>query len=504
MASPATARTVPLTHCVPQPVFLPLYNLFLVYGKVFRLSFGPKSFVVVSDPSVAKTILLTEAKSYSKGLLAEILEFVMGSGLIPADGEIWRVRRRAILPSLHKRYVEAMVAMFGDCALHGANKLAESAAAGKTVEMENFFSRLSLDIIGKAVFNYNFDSLTHDDPVIQAVYTALREAEHRSIAIFPYWNIPGASVIVPRQRAVTEALRTINETLDQLISETRRMVEEADEEFVEEYLNRGDPSILRFLIASGDTVTSKQLRDDMMTLLIAGHETTAAVLTWTFYLLARHPEDAARLRAEVDSVLGDRAPSVQDLKMLPFTTRVINESMRLYPQPPVLLRRALEDVRMGAFEVPAGSDIFISTWNLHRSPLLWDRPHDFDPMRFGPLDSSPIPNEFTENYRYLPFGGGQRKCIGDQFALLESISALAIICRRFEFELDADSPPVGMTTGATIHTTSGLHLNLRPRNMPPSDGMTHAHGAPTDASSPGGCPMGFGKKSEGSNATVAR
>ena len=485
-------------------MFLPLYNLFLVYGKVFRLSFGPKSFVVVSDPSVAKTILLTEAKSYSKGLLAEILEFVMGSGLIPADGEIWRVRRRAILPSLHKRYVEAMVAMFGDCALHGANKLAESAAAGKTVEMENFFSRLSLDIIGKAVFNYNFDSLTHDDPVIQAVYTALREAEHRSIAIFPYWNIPGASVIVPRQRAVTEALRTINETLDQLISETRRMVEEADEEFVEEYLNRGDPSILRFLIASGDTVTSKQLRDDMMTLLIAGHETTAAVLTWTFYLLARHPEDAARLRAEVDSVLGDRAPSVQDLKMLPFTTRVINESMRLYPQPPVLLRRALEDVRMGAFEVPAGSDIFISTWNLHRSPLLWDRPHDFDPMRFGPLDSSPIPNEFTENYRYLPFGGGQRKCIGDQFALLESISALAIICRRFEFELDADSPPVGMTTGATIHTTSGLHLNLRPRNMPPSDGMTHAHGAPTDASSPGGCPMGFGKKSEGNNATVAR
>jgi beta-ring hydroxylase len=299
--------------------------LFLVYGSVFRLSFGPKSFVVVSDPSVAKGILLTNAKSYSKGLLAEILEFVMGSGLIPADGEVWRVRRRAILPSLHKRYVEAMVTMFGDCALHGSSKLLAAAEAGTSVEMENFFSRLSLDIIGKAVFNYSFDSLTHDDPVISAVYTALREAEHRSIAILPYWNLPGASWIVPRQRAVTEALRVINDTLDELIGECKKLVEEADEEFVDEYLNRGDPSILRFLIASGDQVSSKQLRDDLMTLLIAGHETTAAVLTWTFYLLARHPHAAQLLRAEVDAVLGDRAPTVEDLKALPYTTRVINE-----------------------------------------------------------------------------------------------------------------------------------------------------------------------------------
>jgi beta-ring hydroxylase len=312
--------------CPRQPVFLPLYNLFLVYGSVFRLSFGPKSFVVVSDPAVAKSILLTNAKSYSKGLLAEILEFVMGTGLIPADGEIWRIRRRAILPSLHRRYVEAMVGMFGSCALHGCKKLALASAEGRSVEMENFFSRLSLDIIGKAVFNYEFDSLTHDDPVISAVYTVLREAEHRSIAIFPYWNFPGAAVLVPRQRAAAEALLVIETTLNKLIAECKVMVEAADEQFVDEYLNRGDPSILRFLIASGDKVSSKQLRDDLMTLLIAGHETTAAVLTWTFYLLARHPEAARTLRDEVDAVLGDRAPTgSEDLKALRFTTRVINE-----------------------------------------------------------------------------------------------------------------------------------------------------------------------------------
>ena len=472
-------------------MFLPLYTLFMVYGSVFRLSFGPKTFVVVSDPEVAKSILLTNAKSYSKGLLAEILEFVMGSGLIPADGEVWRVRRRAILPSLHKRYVEAMVGMFGDCALHGANKLRESAEAGRSVEMENFFSRFALDIIGKAVFNYDFDSLTTDDPVISAVYTVLREAEHRSIAIFPYWNFPGASLVVPRQRAAASALLVIETTLNKLISECKMMVEAADEEFVEEYLNRGDPSILRFLIASGDKVSSKQLRDDLMTLLIAGHETSAAVLTWTFYLLARHPEAARRVREEVDAVLGDRTPQgAADLKELRFTTRVINESMRLYPQPPVLLRRAVEDVRMGAYEVPASSDIFISTWNLHRSPLLWDRPHDFEPDRFGPLDA-PIPNEFTEDYRYLPFGGGQRKCIGDQFALLESVTALAVISRRFEFELDPAGPEVGMTTGATIHTSNGLLLRLTPRTVQPSQGGGVSPGSGAPSSEGPKCPMGF-------------
>jgi beta-ring hydroxylase len=162
--------------------------------------------------------------------------------------------------------------------------------------------------------------------------------------------------------------------------------------------------------------------------------------------------------------------------------------------------------------VPAGADIFISTWNLHRSPLLWDRPHDFDPGRFGPL-SAPIPNEFTENYRYLPFGGGLRKCIGDQFAQLESISALAVIMRRFEFELDPEGPEVGMTTGATIHTTNGLLLKLRKRDLPPSAGGGAAPSAGVAGGEPaggggggktgGGCPMGF-KGAAKADAQMAR
>ena len=342
--------------------------------------------------------------------------------------------------------------------------LQQSADAGKSVEMENFFSRLGLDIIGKAVFNYEFDSLTTDDPVIQAVYTTLREAEYRSTYPIPYWNFPPMRYLVPRQRDCTAALQVISDTLDELIAKCKRLVEEEDQEFVEEFLSRADPSLLHFLIASGDDITSKQLRDDLMTMLIAGHETTAAVLTWTFHLIVDRPDVIARIRAEVDSVLGDRTPTVEDMRSLQFTTRVINESMRLYPQPPVLIRRAIEDDVLGGYKVAAGSDIFISTWNLHHSPEYWTDPEEFNPDRF-PVDK-PIPNEVTEDFKYLPFGGGKRKCIGDQFAMFESVVALAMLVTRFDFWRPDDAPEVGMTTGATIHTTNGLWLRMKPREAP--------------------------------------
>lgn len=169
---------------VGQPVFVPLYKLFLAYGPIFRLSFGPKSFVVISEPALAKQVLLTNAHKYSKGLLAEILEFVMGQGLIPADGEIWKTRRRAILPSLHRKYIASMVNMFGESTLHGMKTLEKAFLEDRPVEMENFFSRLTLDIIGKAVFNYDFDSLTHDDPFIQ-VMTALFAFDPNSVSLHP-------------------------------------------------------------------------------------------------------------------------------------------------------------------------------------------------------------------------------------------------------------------------------------------------------------------------------
>ncbi|KAG5008226.1 hypothetical protein AAZX31_09G231700 [Glycine max] len=445
--------------------FIPLYELYLTYGGIFRLTFGPKSFLIVSDPSIAKHILRDNSKSYSKGILAEILDFVMGKGLIPADGEIWRVRRRAIVPALHQKYVAAMIGLFGQASDRLCQKLDAAASDGEDVEMESLFSRLTLDIIGKAVFNYDFDSLSNDTGIVEAVYTVLREAEDRSVAPIPVWEIPIWKDISPRLRKVNAALKFINDTLDDLIAICKKMVDEEELQFHEEYMNEKDPSILHFLLASGDDVSSKQLRDDLMTMLIAGHETSAAVLTWTFYLLSKEPRVVSKLQEEVDSVLGDRYPTIEDMKKLKYTTRVINESLRLYPQPPVLIRRSLEDDVLGEYPIKRGEDIFISVWNLHRSPKLWDDADKFKPERWA-LDG-PSPNETNQNFKYLPFGGGPRKCVGDLFASYETVVALAMLMRRFNFQIAVGAPPVEMTTGATIHTTQGLKMTVTHRIKPP-------------------------------------
>lgn len=441
--------------------FLPLYELYLTYGGIFRLNFGPKSFLIVSDPPIVKHILKDNSKGYSKGILAEILDFVMGKGLIPADGEVWRIRRRAIVPALHQKFVTAMIGLFSQATDRLCKKLDAAASTGESVEMESLFSRLTLDIIGKAVFNYDFDSLTNDTGIVEAVYVVLREAENRSTAPIPVWEIPIWKDVSPRLKKVNAALKLINDTLNDLIAVCKRLVEEEDLQFHEEYMNEQDPSILHFLLASGDDVTSKQLRDDLMTMLIAGHETSAAVLTWTFYLLSQDPGVMSELQHEVDTVLGDRYPTIEDLKNLKYTSRVISESLRLYPQPPVLIRRSLEEDVLGEYPIRRGEDIFISVWNLHRSPQLWEDADKFNPERW-PLDG-PGPNETNQNFRYLPFGGGPRKCIGDMFATYENVVALAMLARRFDFELAPDAPPVKMTTGATIHTTDGLVMKVRRR-----------------------------------------
>ncbi|GFP95752.1 protein lutein deficient 5 chloroplastic [Phtheirospermum japonicum] len=444
-----------------EPFFIPLFELFTTYGGIFRLTFGPKSFLIVSDPSIAKHILKENPKAYSKGILAEILDFVMGKGLIPADGEIWRVRRRAIVPALHQKFVAAMFSLFGEATDRLCKKLDAAASDGEDVEMESLFSRLTLDVIGKAVFNYDFDSLNVDTGIVGAVYTVLREAEDRSVAPIPFWEIPIWKDISPKLKKVNAALKLVNETLDDLIAICKKMVDEEELQFHEEYMNEQDPSILHFLLASGDDVSSKQLRDDLMTLLIAGHETSAAVLTWTFYLLAKEPIVMAKLQNEVDSVLGDRFPAIDDMKKLKYTSR----SLRLYPQPPVLIRRSLEDDVLGKYPIKSGEDIFISVWNLHRSPNHWEDVERFNPERW-PLDG-PNPNETNQNFSYLPFGGGPRKCIGDMFALYETAVTVAMLVRRFDFQMALGAPPVKMTTGATIHTTEGLKMTVTPRRRPP-------------------------------------
>ncbi|RWR88522.1 Cytochrome P450 [Cinnamomum micranthum f. kanehirae] len=483
-----------------RPLFFSLYDWFLEHGSVYRLAFGPKSFVVVSDPIVARHILRENMYSYDKGVLAEILEPIMGKGLIPADLETWKQRRRVIAPGFHSLFLEAMVRTFIDCSektILKLEKLLESKSDGEggtiQLDLEAEFSNLALDIIGLGVFNYSFGSVTKESPVIKAVYGTLFEAEHRSTFYIPYWKLPFARWIVPRQRKFHSDLKAINDCLDGLIRNAKETRQEDDVEKLQErdYSNLKDASLLRFLVdMRGADVDDRQLRDDLMTMLIAGHETTAAVLTWSVFLLAQNPSKMKKAQEEIDSVLGDGMITIECLKKLEYVRLIIAESLRLYPQPPLLIRRSLKpDLLPGGYNgdkdgyaIPAGTDIFISVYNLHRSPYFWDRPHEFEPERFlVPRKSEGIkgwagfdpsrspgalyPNEIIADFSFLPFGGGARKCVGDQFALMESTVALAMLLKKFDVELVGSPDSVELVTGATIHTKNGLWCNVRKRAL---------------------------------------
>ncbi|GFR43972.1 hypothetical protein Agub_g5116 [Astrephomene gubernaculifera] len=474
----ANAKPDDIKELLGGALFKALYKWMLESGPIYLLPTGPvSSFLVISDPAAAKHVLRgtdnPQRNVYNKGLVAEVSQFLFGKGFAVGGGEEWKARRKAVGPSLHRAYLEVMLdRVFGSSALFAAEKLREAAAAGRPVNMEGIFSQLTLDIIGKAVFNYDFNSLTSDSPIIQAVYTALKETETRATDLLPLWKFPALAWLIPRQRKALEAVELIRRTTNDLIRKCKEMVDEEERraasaaaESGQDYMNASDPSVLRFLIAAREEVDSLQLRDDLLSMLVAGHETTGSALTWTLYLLVNNPDKMTKAVAEIDSVLGSRpAPSMAQYGQLRYLMRCVNESMRLYPHPPVLLRRAMvPDELPGGFQVPVGQDVMISVYNIHHSPAVWEDPESFIPERFGPLDG-PVPNEQNTDFRYIPFSGGPRKCIGDQFALMEAVVALAVLLKQFSFEM-VPGHQVGMTTGATIHTTNGLYMHVRERQQ---------------------------------------
>ncbi|RZC77099.1 hypothetical protein C5167_001224 [Papaver somniferum] len=464
----ASAKLDDVSDLLGGALFLPLFKWMKEYGPIYRLAAGPRNFVIVSDPLIAKHVLRNYGTKYSKGLVIEVSEFLFGSGVAIAEGSLWTARRRAVVPSLHKAYLSIIVdRVFCKCAERLVEKLKTDADNGTPVNMEAKFSQLTLDVIGLAVFNYNFDSLTADSPVIEAVYTALKEAEARSTDLLPYWKIDLLRKVIPRQIKAEKAVTVIRQTVEELIAKCKKIVEAEGEQIDgEEYVNDADPSILRFLLASREEVSSVQLRDDLLSMLVAGHETTGSVLTWTLYLLSKDPPSLMRAQEEVDRVLQGRSPKYADIKELKYVTRCINESLRLYPHPPVLLRRALvPDVLPGNYKVNAGQDVMISVYNVHRSPQVWENAEEFMPERFDL--GGPVPNETNTDFRFIPFSGGPRKCLGDQFAMMEAIVALAIFLQRMNFELVPDQN-ISMTTGATIHTTNGLYMTLSQRQVQPT------------------------------------
>lgn len=438
---------------------------------------------------MVKHILKDNPHNYDKGILAEILYPIMGKGLIPADPDTWKIRRKAIVPGFHKAWLNAMMNLFASCNTPLLDKIDSASRKGDTIDMETEFCSVSLDIIGKAVFNYEFGSVSTESPVVKAVYRALQEAEQRSVSFVPYWNLPYAKFYMPKLKEFDKCMSLLNNVLDELIKnayETKN-VQDVDELEKRDYAELENPSLLRFLVdMRGEDVSGTQLRDDLMTMLIAGHETTAAVLTWTFYELSQQPALLERLQSEFDTVLQGRVPTYADMINLPFTRACLAETLRMYPEPPLLIRRALEDdlLPQGGAEdrtfIPRGTDVFIATWNLHRSPEFWEHPERYDPDRFARSFNNPeqvewkgyspggskslYPNEVHSDFAFIPFGGGVRKCIGDQFAMMESIVTLSMILQNYNPILAMKPDEVGMRTGATIHTQNGLHMKFVKRS----------------------------------------
>ena len=488
-------------------MFIGLQRYFQNYGSPYKLCFGPKSFLVISDAVQAKHVLREASTQYDKGLLGELLEPIMGRGLIPADPTTWKVRRPQIVPAFHKAWLEHMIGLFAYCNAPLVTELTKAAtttsAGGGKVEMETFFNSVALDIIGLSVFNFGFGSVTNESPIIKAVYSTLVEVEHRSQVPLPYWELPMANLVVPRLRKFNNDLKMLNDVLDDLIVRAKqtRTVSDIEELEKRNYAEVQDPSMLRFLVdMRGADIDNKQLRDDLMTMLIAGHETTGALLTWSLFELVRNPDCMKELQAEVDQVLGDRTPTMEDIKQMKYLRLVLAETLRLYPEPPLLIRRCREEDTLptGAGReatVIRGMDMFLSIYNLHHDGRYWPEPEKFDPLRFTKPYTNPdipgwagfdpkkwegklYPNEIASDFAFLPFGGGARKCVGDEFAILEACVTLAMTVRRFNFAFDPDKQvgkidvqgpppdlnhPVGMRTGATIHTRNGLHLLVTQR-----------------------------------------
>lgn len=400
----------------------------------------------------------------------------------------------------NQAWLNHMVSLFGERTEILRNSLDSAAAdpSGKPVDMEERFGSLALDIIGKAVFNYEFGSVDEESPVVSAAIATLRESEHRAMTPAPYWKLPGAGaegfpVIVPRQAAFKKNMALLNDELNGAIAKALEDRDPADEEDLQnrDYSKMSNPSLLRFMVdMRGEETSSTQLRDDLMTMLIAGHETTASALTWALFEMRQNQELMDKVRAEIDSVIGDRAPTVDDLEKLELTRLCVAESLRMYPEPPLLIRRSLNEVQLPAdstgvaVKLLRAADIMINVYSLHRSPLYWEQPDVFDPERFlRPYknDADPnwagfdpeawrgkvwYPNEVAADFAYLPFGAGQRKCVGDQFALLEATVALAMVLQRYDFDFAAPTATpadVGTNTGATIHTRNGLWMAVKRR-----------------------------------------
>jgi cytochrome P450 len=378
------------------------------YGDMVDVRLGPRRFWLLNHPDLIEEVLVTRNRAFTKHFALRIARGTLGDGLLTSEGDFWRRQRKLAQPAFHRD----RVASYADVMVRYAEDLAASWRDGEVRDVHADMMLLTLRIVAKTLFDADVEGDATD--VSEAMETLLRNFTRRVNRLVP---VP-AFVPTPSNVRYRIAMRKLERVLFRIIAERRAGGED-----------RGD--LLSMLLQAQDEedgtgMTDRQLRDETMTLFLAGHETTANALTWAWYLLADHPEVEDRFHTEIDTVCPDRPPTFADLPRLTYTDQIVTETLRVYPTVWVLGREAVSPVEVGGRDVPLGTTMWMSQWVVHRDPRWYDQPDEFLPKRWSDGLMERLPR-----YAYFPFGGGPRICIGNRFAQMEAVLVLATLGRRF-------------------------------------------------------------------------
>jgi cytochrome P450 len=382
------------------------------YGDIARMNFGPFPVIFINAPDLVQQVLVEHAQDFDKGLvLHRAFTPIIGNGLVNNEGDSWRVQRKLMAPPFQHRNI----ARYGETMVEYTERAQSAWRDGSTIDLDHEMTALTMSIVGKTLFDA--DVLSETDELGGAITEALLYMQYTLDHIFPIpLNIP-----TPRSRRVRHALAVIDERMHAMIADHRA------------HPDRGDllDLLLQARYDDGSVMSDKQIRDEALTVFVAGHETTANALAWGFYLLATHPEIYAKLQDESERVLGTRSATLADLPNLPYSLQVFKEAMRLYPPAYTIGRTALRPVDIGGYHINKNDIIIIGNYTIQRRPEFFGpTPDAFNPDHFTPENEKRLPR-----YAYFPFGAGPRICIGNQFALMEGQLLLATLAQRLTFEL---------------------------------------------------------------------
>jgi cytochrome P450 len=421
-----------------------LERVWRTYGDIGCSRFGPIRSYFVIHPDHVQHVLQERNRNYVKGPIIARTKVLVGEGLFTSEGDFWRRQRRLAQPAFHRARIAAFADMMIACGREMLDGWEGAAASGTTFDLAAETSRVTLRVVGKALFSLDLQGEAAS--VGEALVEARDFVTHRTFKLL----IPPMWAPTARIRRYRSALAVLDDMVLRIIHERRRASDPGAAE-----------DLLGMLIAArdeetGEGMTDRQLRDEVMTFVLAGHETTAVSLAWIWYLLARHPAVEHHLRDEVATTLGVRAPTLDDLPRLPYARMVVEESMRLYPPVWAFGRQALEEDQIGGYRIAAGAPLNVFPWLTHRHPDFWPDPGRFDPERFAPERAAA-----RHRFAYLPFSGGPRLCIGNEFALMEAVLLLAMTVQRYRVALADPERPIEPDAKVTLRPRGGMPVRIR-------------------------------------------